>query len=98
MRDCRNAVATACVRVSASSFAIALRMLVRTVSAAMPSSAPIASFARPSLIGRLAGDAAHDTGNASFGLVGLVDLLREGEPLVRERIELLHGRAPSSGR
>jgi signal transduction histidine kinase len=47
-------------------------------------------LARLALIGRLAGDAAHDTGNALFGLVGLVDLLQEGEPLVRERIELLH--------
>lgn len=47
-------------------------------------------LARLALIGRLAGDAAHDAGNALFGLVGLVDLLQEGEPLARERIELLH--------
>lgn len=48
---------------------------------------PLARFA---LVGRLAEAAAHDTGNALFGLTGLVDLLQEGEPLPRERIELLH--------
>ena len=35
MMDCRSAVATACVRVSASSFVIALRTCVRTVSGEM---------------------------------------------------------------
>ncbi len=45
MMCCRSAVATACVRVSASSFAIALRTCVRTVSAEMCSCLPISSFA-----------------------------------------------------
>jgi signal transduction histidine kinase len=50
-------------------------------------------LARQALIGRLAGEAAHDAGNALFGLIGLVDLLQEGERLGAERIALLHGAA-----
>jgi hypothetical protein len=46
-------------------------------------------LARDALIGRLAGAAAHDAGNSLFGLVGLVDLLLEGEPLPAERVALL---------
>ena len=44
----RSAVATACVRVSASSFVIALRTCVRTVSGEMKSVLPMASFELPS--------------------------------------------------
>lgn len=46
-------------------------------------------LARHALIGRLAGEAAHDAGNALFGLIGLVDLLQDGERLGAERVALL---------
>jgi hypothetical protein len=50
-------------------------------------------LARHALIGRLAAEAAHDAGNALFGLVGLVDLMQDGERLNTERIALLRSAA-----
>jgi hypothetical protein len=47
INDSRTAIATACVRVSASSFFIARRMYVRTVSAEMESVPAISSFDFP---------------------------------------------------
>jgi hypothetical protein len=45
--------------------------------------------ARDAALGALAGDVAHDVGNALFGLVGLVDLSLDGTPIDAERAALI---------
>jgi hypothetical protein len=46
-------------------------------------------IARDAALGALAGDVAHDVGNALFGLVGLVDLSLDGTPVDTERTALI---------
>ena len=46
-------------------------------------------IARDAALGALAGDVAHDVGNALFGLVGLVDLSLDGTPVDAERRGLI---------
>jgi len=46
-------------------------------------------IAREAAIGALAADVAHDAGNALFGVIGLLDLTVDEEPLGRDRRELL---------
>ena len=48
MSDCLSALATACVRVSASSFVIEFRTCDCTVSGEIASAAPTLSFVMPS--------------------------------------------------
>ena len=46
-------------------------------------------MARRAALGALATDVAHDAGNALFGVIGLLDLIVDHEPLGSERHELL---------
>jgi signal transduction histidine kinase len=46
-------------------------------------------LARRAAIGALAADVAHDAGNALFGVIGLLELTLDDEPLGRDRRELL---------
>lgn len=45
--------------------------------------------ARRAAIGALAADVAHDAGNALFGVIGLLELIVDDQPLGRDRYELL---------
>lgn len=48
-------------------------------------------FARNAAVGALAGDIAHDAGNALFGLIGLIGLIRAGEPVSERGLAVLLG-------
>jgi hypothetical protein len=48
-------------------------------------------YARDAAAGALAGDIAHDAGNALFGLVGLIGLIRAGEPVSARGLDVLLG-------
>lgn len=50
-------------------------------------------FARRAAVGALAAEIAHDAGNALFGLIGLLDLMVEDEPVGGQRRTLLRNSA-----